>query len=105
MGLRVVFDNYAARSFFSHKSESTISVFSLPKQAVPSENGLHRSNSEKLVNSVGVVEVANVTAVCDGGGGVLGHPVEYIQLNTVSNEPAVCKYCGLRFRRKADAHH
>lgn len=57
------------------------------------------------MNSVEVIEVADVTAVCDGGGGALGHPVEYIQLNTVSNEPAVCKYCGLRFRRKADCHH
>ena len=69
-----------------------------------SENGLHRSNSEKLVNSVEIIEVADVTAVCDGGGGVLGHPIEYIQLNTVSNEPAICKYCGLRFRRKVDFH-
>lgn len=36
-------------------------------------------------------------AICDGGSGALGHPVEYIQLDTVSNEPAVCKYCGLKF--------
>ena len=56
------------------------------------------------MNSVDVVEITDLTAVCDGGGGALGHPVEYIQLNTVSDEPVVCKYCGLRFRRKVDFH-
>lgn len=44
-------------------------------------------------------------AVCDGGSGVLGHPIEYIQLDTVSNEPAVCKYCGLRYKMGAGSHH
>ena len=57
------------------------------------------------MNSVEVIDVAGVTAVCDGGGGALGHPVEYIQLNTVSDEPAVCKYCGLRFRMRSGGHH
>ena len=40
--------------------------------------------------------------VCDGGGGALGHPLEYIQLNTTLKEPQICKYCGLRFIAK---HH
>ena len=57
------------------------------------------------MNSVEVIDVAGGTAVCDGGGGALGHPVEYIQLNTVSDEPAVCKYCGLRFRMRSGGHH
>jgi NADH dehydrogenase (ubiquinone) Fe-S protein 6 len=42
-------------------------------------------------------------AVCDGGSGALGHPIEYIQLDTVSKAPAICKYCGLRF--KMSHHH
>jgi uncharacterized Zn-finger protein len=49
---------------------------------------------------VPVIEVDGHVAICDGGGGALGHPVEYIQLDTISKEPAVCKYCGklkLRF--------
>jgi len=65
---------------------------------------MHRSNAEELINAVPVIEVPGDTAVCDGGGGALGHPVEYIQLNTVSDEPAVCKYCGLRFKKKAGFH-
>ena len=43
--------------------------------------------------------------VCDGGGGALGHPIEYIQLNKISDEPAICKYCGLRFQMKKGGHH
>ena len=67
--------------------------------------GLHRSNAEALINKVPVIEVSGHVAVCDGGGGALGHPVEYIQLDTVSQEPAICKYCGLRFKMKAGGHH
>jgi len=61
------------------------------------QEGQHRSNAQKLVNDVPVITVDARVAVCDGGSGALGHPVEYIQLDTVSNEPQACKYCGLRF--------
>lgn len=30
-----------------------------------------------------MIEVEGMVAVCDGGGGALGHPKEYIELNTV----------------------
>ena len=66
------------------------------------DEGKHRSNAEELVNQVPPIEVEGHIAVCDGGGGILGHPIEYIQLDTISEEPAVCKYCGLRFISK---HH
>ena len=55
-----------------------------------------------------LVKVAGDSAVCDGGSGVLGHPIEYIQLNTLSSEPQVCKYCGLKYKKKAGfvaTHH
>mmetsp|Transcript_25132 Transcript_25132/g.41869 ORF Transcript_25132/g.41869 Transcript_25132/m.41869 type:complete len:122 (+) Transcript_25132:88-453(+) len=71
----------------------------------PYEHGKHRSNAEELVNSVPVIEVAGHVAVCDGGSGALGHPIEYIQLDTVSSKPAVCKYCGLRYKMKEGSHH
>ena len=66
----------------------------------PYTEGKHRSNAEELVNQIPVIEVDGHTAVCDGGGGALGHPIEYIQLDTISEEPAVCKYCGLRYKSK-----
>ncbi|CAK4070845.1 unnamed protein product [Aphanomyces euteiches] len=62
----------------------------------------HRSDAELRIAKVPVVEVDTDVAVCDGGGGALGHPLEYIQLNTVSKEPQTCKYCGLRYKMK---HH
>ena len=70
----------------------------------PYEHGHHRSNAEELVNKVPVIMVDGFEAVCDGGGGALGHPIEYIQLNKVFSKPAICKYCGLRFQ-STHGHH
>ncbi|KAE9408083.1 hypothetical protein BT96DRAFT_849679 [Gymnopus androsaceus JB14] len=39
-------------------------------------------------------------AVCDGGGGPLGHPKIYINLDRPGPRP--CGYCGLRFEQR---HH
>mmetsp|Transcript_10106 Transcript_10106/g.17781 ORF Transcript_10106/g.17781 Transcript_10106/m.17781 type:complete len:124 (-) Transcript_10106:33-404(-) len=67
-------------------------------------DNVHRSNAEELIAKVPVIEVDTDVAVCDGGGGSLGHPLEYIQLNTSDPTiPEVCKYCGLRYRKK-NAH-
>jgi len=46
-------------------------------------DGPFRSNAEQLIAKVPVIEVEKMFAVCTGGGGSLGHPTEYIQLNTV----------------------
>lgn len=88
-------------------SKPSLSLFSASNRMLytgssgsPYDEGKHRSNAEKLVNEIPVIEVDGYTAVCDGGGGALGHPIEYIQLDTISNEPAVCKYCGLRYKMK-----
>mmetsp|Transcript_19433 Transcript_19433/g.49067 ORF Transcript_19433/g.49067 Transcript_19433/m.49067 type:complete len:118 (-) Transcript_19433:76-429(-) len=67
-------------------------------------DNIHRSNAEKLINEVAPIEVDSAVAVCDGGGGALGHPLEYIQLNTTTPGKAeTCIYCGLRYKMKA--HH
>ena len=39
--------------------------------------------------------VSTKYARCDGGGGVLGHPVEYLTLE--KGGQTVCKYCDRRF--------
>ena len=69
--------------------------------------GKFRSDAIKKIAEVPEIEVKGKTAVCDGGGGALGHPIEYIQLDTVRKTVAVCKYCGLRFRMAEGfhAHH
>lgn len=72
----------------------------------PYLEGQFRSNAERRVKEVPVIEVEGNLAVCEGGGGSLGHPIEYITLDKVnnSNEPSTCIYCGLRYRSKAHHH-
>jgi NADH dehydrogenase (ubiquinone) Fe-S protein 6 len=53
----------------------------------------------ELVHQIPVIEVAGDMAICDGGGGALGHPLEYISLK----RPGAiedCKYCSLRYTKK-----
>ena len=62
--------------------------------------GKHRSNALELIEQHPIVYVEGESAICDGGGGALGHPLEYISLQ----RPHVverCKYCGLRFASKS----
>lgn len=66
----------------------------------------HRSNAEALVAKVPVIEVAGTVALCDGGGGSMGHPIEYIKLDKREGHSAsVCNYCGLRYKMAAGSHH
>lgn len=60
---------------------------------------------QESIDSIPVIPVAGHMAICDGGGGALGHPIEYIQLNTRHHDPATCKYCGLRFVSTGGGHH
>ena len=58
------------------------------------------------IESVPPIEIDGFIAKCDGGGGPLGHPVEYIKVPAFSREhegihrAGECKYCGLRFVSK-----
>jgi NADH dehydrogenase (ubiquinone) Fe-S protein 6 len=66
---------------------------------------MHRSNAEQLIDKAPIIDVHGSVAVCDGGGGALGHPIEFIQLNMVAEGiENTCKYCGLRFR-SVGGHH
>lgn len=65
--------------------------------------GKHRSNAMELVHKVPIVEVDGDMAVCDGGGGALGHPIEYISLER-PGAVEYCKYCALRFTKKKGSH-
>ncbi|KAI8978413.1 zinc-finger domain-containing protein [Pilobolus umbonatus] len=40
---------------------------------------------------------------CDGGGGILGHPKIYINLDKPGAHP--CSYCGIRYERPEGHHH
>lgn len=80
----------------------------LPLGAIPDDTDLDEvrqkwgSNAMDLINEDPIVYIDGDIAICDGGGGALGHPIEYIKLN-VSDEdagPQVCKYCGTRYMRR-----
>ncbi|XP_048417000.1 NADH dehydrogenase [ubiquinone] iron-sulfur protein 6, mitochondrial [Stegostoma tigrinum] len=45
-----------------------------------------------------VTEVSDRVVSCDGGGGALGHPKVYINLDK-NTKVGTCGYCGLRFKQ------
>ncbi|KAG0474752.1 hypothetical protein HPP92_014438 [Vanilla planifolia] len=56
----------------------------------------------ELINEVPPIKVKGRIAVCEGDSNpALGHPIEFICLDL--KDPAVCKYCGLRYEQ--DHHH
>merc|ERR1712183_380564 len=68
--------------------------------------GLEKQVNDKcaidLIKDVPPIAVNKRVVACDGGGGALGHPRVYINLD--DGEPHSCIYCGLRyvFNPKAD---
>ena len=52
-----------------------------------------------LVDDVEVYIVDEMDVVCDGGGGTLGHPLEYMTL--APGLKIVCPYCGRRYLHSA----
>ncbi|KAL2080078.1 hypothetical protein ACEWY4_023871 [Coilia grayii] len=55
-----------------------------------------------LVAEEPVTDVGARVVSCDGGGGALGHPKVYINLDKTT-KVGTCGYCGLQF--KQDPHH
>jgi len=55
-----------------------------------------------LIAKVPPKEAKSRVVSCDGGGGALGHPKVYINLDQPGNHS--CGYCGLRFFKNDDHH-
>ncbi|XP_075682949.1 NADH dehydrogenase [ubiquinone] iron-sulfur protein 6, mitochondrial [Rhinoderma darwinii] len=55
-----------------------------------------------LISEQPVNEAADRIVSCDGGGGALGHPKVYINLDK-ETKTGTCGYCGLQFKQKP--HH
>ncbi|XP_002155877.2 NADH dehydrogenase [ubiquinone] iron-sulfur protein 6, mitochondrial isoform X1 [Hydra vulgaris] len=55
----------------------------------------------KLIDEIPPKEVSQRVISCDGGGGALGHPKVFINLDKPGAH--ACGYCGLRFKKKE--HH
>ncbi|KAF7491875.1 putative NADH dehydrogenase [ubiquinone] iron-sulfur protein 6 [Sarcoptes scabiei] len=56
-----------------------------------------------LINEIPPKAVKGRKVSCDGGGGPLGHPKVYINLDEPGNH--TCGYCGLRFYQDHTSHH
>ena len=58
-------------------------------------------NGPVTIDPPEIVEVAETVVACNGGGGALGHPRVFLNLES---EGAIdCPYCDRRFVLKADA--
>ncbi|CAM4633473.1 hypothetical protein PO909_004761 [Leuciscus waleckii] len=65
---------------------------------------LKEVNENFAINLVAEEPVSNIESrvvSCDGGGGALGHPKVYINLDK-ETKVGTCGYCGLQFQQK---HH
>lgn len=60
-----------------------------------------QNDAPKTTSAPETIEVEGAIAACDGGGGALGHPRVY--LNLEGRDFVECGYCDRRYVRKAGA--
>ncbi|XP_034561108.1 NADH dehydrogenase [ubiquinone] iron-sulfur protein 6, mitochondrial [Notolabrus celidotus] len=74
-----------------------------PRRArfVGRQKEVNKNFAIKLVSEEPVTDIEARVVSCDGGGGALGHPKVYINLDK-DTKVGTCGYCGLQFRQK---HH
>ena len=84
----------------SGEIDPTKTKYVISQTDAPYAKGKHRSNALELIEKQPVIEVEGDMAVCDGGGGVLGHPLEYIKVGSRGGKPVSCIYCGLKYQQK-----
>jgi len=65
-------------------------------QVTGQEKQVNPQWSQDLIQEVPIKMVATRLVSCDGGGGALGHPRVYINLD--DGQPKACIYCGLRYQ-------
>lgn len=72
----------------------------------PLDVNAHRSDAQARIAAVPPIAVPSGVAMCDGGGGATGHPIEFIKLDKRAGaSPETCKYCGLRYVMSGHGHH
>ncbi|XP_054619737.1 NADH dehydrogenase [ubiquinone] iron-sulfur protein 6, mitochondrial [Dunckerocampus dactyliophorus] len=74
-----------------------------PRRArfVGRQKEVNKNFAIKLVAEEAVTDMEDRVVSCDGGGGALGHPKVYINLDK-DTKVGTCGYCGLQFKQK---HH
>uniref|UniRef100_A0A2I2ZJL3 NADH dehydrogenase [ubiquinone] iron-sulfur protein 6, mitochondrial n=1 Tax=Gorilla gorilla gorilla TaxID=9595 RepID=A0A2I2ZJL3_GORGO len=79
----------------THTGQVTAAGYRMPLPPAVNENF-----AIDLIAEQPVSEVETRVIACDGGGGALGHPKVYINLDK-ETKTGTCGYCGLQFRQ----HH
>ena len=107
--LKTIFSRSSLSAVRCAKQIRMFSAHSSLTEATGVTGKKHRSNAEDLVAKSKIYYIDGPMAVCDGGGGSLGHPIQYIGLDTVEKGQVVsCKYCSTKFAMKEGAvtgHH
>ncbi|KAI4295293.1 hypothetical protein L6164_035354 [Bauhinia variegata] len=98
-----LFKNLINSSKFSLTTRSFSSVSTqISNHTVKWMQDTSKKSPMELINEVPPIKVEGRIVACEGDSNpALGHPIEFICLDLA--EPAVCKYCGLRYVQ--DHHH
>lgn len=56
-----------------------------------------------VIEAPEIIEVDGTRAICDGGGGTLGHPRVFLEMG--DKDYVECPYCDRRFVLRGGAHH
>ncbi|KJE92535.1 hypothetical protein CAOG_03482 [Capsaspora owczarzaki ATCC 30864] len=67
------------------------------------EQQTNKQIANDLIAQAKIIEIPSRSVWCDGGGGALGHPKVYINLDPPGPQP--CGYCGLRFVKSEQHGH
>ena len=106
--LQLPYSKFSLSFFFSSMgmwgSVPVVPVHTLTRSSslLPAQEG--REGPMEMIARVEPIAVESKVVACRGVQNQLGHPVEFIKVyGTSKDEPAVCKYCGLRYY--FDGHH
>lgn len=106
--LQLPYSKFSLSFFFSSMgmwgSVPVVPVHTLTRSSSLSPAQEGREGPMEMIARVEPIAVESKVVACRGGQNQLGHPVEFIKVyGTSKDEPAVCKYCGLRYY--FDGHH
>ncbi|XP_031560505.1 NADH dehydrogenase [ubiquinone] iron-sulfur protein 6, mitochondrial-like [Actinia tenebrosa] len=96
------FKNYATQDTVTHTGQAWDSKDYRNKRFTDRNKEVNMNFGINLVAEEPPIEVKGRSVYCDGGGGPLGHPKVYINLD--QDGPHPCGYCGLRFIKAKDSH-
>ncbi|KAH7435631.1 hypothetical protein KP509_06G072600 [Ceratopteris richardii] len=94
----------SSNSIASHGASPFSTAVAVGNHTLKWMSKMDKKSPMEYINEVPPIPVEGRVVACIGGHDpALGHPVEYICLD--SDAPNVCKYCGLRYVQPHHDHH